>query len=203
LCHARLYIQTRDPSVLEAAITNFKAAAEHQLDKRERRGVIKELSGMLARKYDVTRVIFDLQEAIRWARIAVEENPICPLTLQNAAGLIYRMCEDVNDTGALDESIKYFEATWTLYKRKPGKYMATFYYRFANALIRRSDEAGTHEQLQDIEHAIDLLKLAVDNASPQQVDLYQYRLKDAIIRQDRIYANRTASPPPTPFHLGG
>lgn len=111
------------------------------------------------------------------------------------------MFKDLKDSQALDEAIEYYELVWALYQAKPGRSMATFYYSFGTALIRRYDAATDGKRtgkLQDIERAVDLLQLAVGSATPDCLDDYQHRLKGAISRRDKAASNpRTSSPPST------
>jgi hypothetical protein len=193
-CYSTLYARKKENADLDAAIENLEAATQHELDREDRQGALMELSRTLARKYDLTRVNVDLDNAIQWARVAVEENQEDPLILRNLANLLYWKYKDMKDTKALDEAIDYYEIIWGLYERKPGKNMASYHFSFGTALIRRFDEAKGYGRLQDIERAVDLLELAVKSATPQCLDDYQHRLKGAISRRDKAQANPNASP---------
>jgi tetratricopeptide (TPR) repeat protein len=192
-CYSALYMKKREISDLEAAIINLEAATQHQLDKEERQIAMVELSRMLARKYDRSRAPLDLDNAIRWARVAAQGNQENEVTMRNLANLLYQMYKATKDTRVLDELIDNYERIWTLYQRNPGKSAASFHYRFGTALIWRFDEASGHRRLQDVERAIHLLQLAVADASPQSLNDYQRRLEAAVSRQDKIQAKRLSS----------
>lgn len=200
-CYSALYIRLKDIKDLDAAIDNFRASIEGELDREERQSALMELSRTLAKKYDASRERVDLEEAIKFARMTVQENQGEPWILRNLANLLYWMFKDLKDSQALDEAIEYYELVWALYQAKPGRSMATFYYSFGTALIRRYDavtdgrRSGT---LQDIERAVDLLQLAVNNATSECLEDYRHRLKGATARRDKAASNpQTQSPPST------
>jgi hypothetical protein len=198
-CYSALYTKLRIPVDLDAAIDNLTKSMEGELEREERQGALMELSKMLAKKYDISRDKELLDAAIHWSRIAVQENQGEPWILRNLANLLYWMYKDLKDPAALDESINFYEVIWTLYQTKPGRSMTTFYYSFGTALMRRYDgqEARRPGNLQEIERAVDLMQLAVSQATPQFLDEYQHRLKGAITRRDRAMGNATSSPPGT------
>ncbi|KIM28846.1 hypothetical protein M408DRAFT_68928 [Serendipita vermifera MAFF 305830] len=201
-CYSALYIRLKNREDLDAAIENFRASVEgEQLDREERQSALMELSRTLAKKYDASRERIDLEEAIKFARMTVQENQGEPWILRNLANLLYWMFKDLKDAQALDEAIEYYELVWALYQAKPGRSMATFYYSFGTALIRRYDAATDGKQtgrVQDIERAVDLLQLAVNNATPECLEDYRHRLKGAITRREKAANNpQTQSPPAT------
>jgi hypothetical protein len=200
-CHSALYTRLKKREHLDFAIENFRASIEAELDSDERQGALMELSRTLASKYDASREREDLEEAIKFARMAVQENQSEPWILRNLANLLYWMFKDLKDRSALDEAIDYYEVVWALYQHKPGRSMATFYYSFGTALVRRFDSGTDGKQagmLQDIERAVDLLQLAVGSATPQCLDDYKHRLRSAVGRRDKAASNpQSHSPPPT------
>lgn len=198
-CYSALYTKLRTPVDLDAAIDSLTKSMEGALEREERQGALMELSKTLAKKYDMSRDKALLDGAIHWSRIAVQENQGEPWILRNLANLLYWMYKDLKDPAALDEAIDIYEVIWALYQTKPGRSMATFYYSFGTALMRRYDgqEARRQGHLQDIERAVDLMQLAVSEANPQFLDEYKHRLRGAITRRDRAMGNATSSPPGT------
>ncbi|KAG8833261.1 hypothetical protein FRC17_011036 [Serendipita sp. 399] len=190
---------TRRREDLDAAIETLRTSTEHELEDEDRQGALMELSRTLARRYDVTREEADLNEAIRWAKMALEENQGEPSILRNLANLLYWKYKDLKDQAALDQAIEYYEVIYALYQNKPGRSLASFYYSFGTALIRRFDAMeGQHQgRMQDIERAVDLMEWAVKSASPECLDDYQHRLKGARSRRDRLVNRRASSPPAT------
>jgi len=200
-CYSALYTRSKSKEYLDNAIENFRGSIEGELDNEERQGALMELSRTLARKYETSRERRDLDEAIKFARMAVQDNQSEPWILRNLANLLYWMFKDLKDAAALDEAIDYYEVIWALYQNKPGRSMATFYYSFGTALIRRYDAAADRKRtgrLQDIERAVDLLQLAVGSATPECLDDYKHRLKGAVARKEKATSNpQSNSPPPT------
>ncbi|KAG8756688.1 hypothetical protein FRC14_002824 [Serendipita sp. 396] len=198
-CYSALYGRRRQREDLDAAIENLRAATEHELEDEDRQGALMELSRTLARRYDLTREEADLNDAIHWAKMALEENQGEPSILRNLANLLYWKYKDLKDQAALDQAIEYYEVIYALYQNKPGRSLASFYYSFGTALIRRFDamEGQNQGRMQDIERAIDLMEWAVRSATPECLDDYQHRLKGARSRRDRLVNRRTSSPPAT------
>lgn len=198
-CYSALYSKLKIPADLDAAIDHLTGSLEGELERDERQGSLMELSKVLSKKYDMTRDKVLLDAAIHWSRIAVQENQGEPSILRNLANLRYWTYKDLKDPTALDEAIDIYEVIWALYQSKPGRSMATFYYSFGTALMRRYDgmEARRQGNLQDIERAVDLMQLAVSNASRDVLEEYQHRLKGAIARRDKALGNATSSPPGT------
>jgi hypothetical protein len=198
-CYSALYTRLKKRDHLDSAIEKFRASIEAELDSEERQGAMMELSRTLASKYDASRDREDLEEAIKFARMAVQENQGEPWILRNLANLLYWMFKDLKDGSALDEAIDYYEVVWALYQQKPGRSMATFYYSFGTALVRRFDSGTDGKRagkLQDIERAVDLLQLAVGSATPQCLDDYKHRLKSAVGRRDKAASNPQSHSPP-------
>jgi hypothetical protein len=184
---------------LDAAIGSLTKSMEGELEREERQGALMELSKTLAKKYEISRDKAFLDAAIHWSRIAVQENQGEPWILRNLANLLYWMYKDLKNPASLDEAIEIYEVIWALYQTKPGRSMATFYYSFGTALMRRYDgqEVRRQDHLQDIQRAVDLMQLAVSEATPQFLDEYKHRLGGAITRRDRAMGNVTSSPPGT------
>ncbi|CAG7846338.1 SubName: Full=Uncharacterized protein {ECO:0000313/EMBL:CCA69680.1} [Serendipita indica DSM 11827] len=198
-CYSALYNRLKKTEDLDLAIKFLQASTEHELYRDERQGALMELSRAVARKYDATRDQSYLEEAIRWARMTLKENEGEPSILRNLANLLYWKYKDLKDNAALDEAIEYYEIIYALYQTKPGRSLASFYYSYGTALIRRFDavDSTQHNRLQDIERAVDLMEWAVKSAAPQSLEDYEHRLKGAKSRRDRLLGQQTASPPAT------
>jgi hypothetical protein len=197
-CCSALYLRTKDINDLLTAIDNLQAATEVKLENEERQGALTELSRTYSRKYEVTRNKGDLEAAIHWGRLAVQENQGEPWILRNLANLLYWTFKDWKDPKVLDAAIEYYEVLWALYQTKPARSVATFYYAYGTALIRRYDLAAPGKgSIQDIERAVDLLQLAVGGARPEDKADHENRLKGALVRRDRAKRHSNTSPPST------
>ncbi|KIM30186.1 hypothetical protein M408DRAFT_294921 [Serendipita vermifera MAFF 305830] len=62
-CYSALYTRLKNREDLDAAIENFRASTEGELDREERQSALTELSRTLAKKYDALRERIDLEEA--------------------------------------------------------------------------------------------------------------------------------------------
>lgn len=183
--YAALYSRDRMPSDLNAAIDHLKMGLKGKLRRETRRWTILELSRALSKKYEKSRNREHLDSAIQWSRIALQENPDDVSILRMFGNLCYWSYKESEDASALDESIECYQKAWTLYQIKRGLNMATFYYSYGSVLLRRYERMESMQKgnIEDVERAIELLRLAVRNASSRDLDEFRRRLRGAIARR--------------------
>jgi tetratricopeptide (TPR) repeat protein len=183
--YAALYGRDRVSSDLNAAIDNLKVGLKGKLRRETRRWAILELSRALSKKYERSRDKEHLDSAIHWSRVALHENPDDASILRMFGNLCHWNYKESGDVLALDESIECYQKAWTIYQAKQGLNMPMFYYSFGSVLLRRYDKMKStrKENMEDVERAIELLQLAVRNASSRDLDEFRHRLSGAIARQ--------------------
>lgn len=205
--HATMFLYASNNVDLRLGHSFLQKSIAGDLSAENKEDAAMELRDMYEHEYEQRPAREALDSAIYWARRAVhmQDEDCDPRALRKVAILLTLLYREFGDTDALDSAIRSYEQTWELSRTHETNDAATFYYNYGTALMRRSSAGYTSYQrvTADLERAIELLQLAVDNAKGNDFLAYEVQLTTAKEKysQLKVRGNDEAddpSPLPTP-----
>ncbi|KAJ6197894.1 CHAT domain-containing protein [Bipolaris maydis] len=162
---------------LDDAITKGKLSIDDTLgDDRVLHIQLNNLANMLGRRYDETRQISDLEDAIHLSRRAVRGVPLChierPSTLSNLGNKLSRLYKETGNLQTLDEAIDFARQAMDSAPTNHRQY-ALLVQNLMNKLALRSEYSRRPEDLdEELQVARRLVEITPE-ASSQQLDALQ------------------------------
>jgi hypothetical protein len=200
--YSALYLERNDAEDLKAATYYLRQATSGTLSDEEMEDAAIELSDIFMKHYEKNRDKESLETAIYWARRAVhvKYQDGDSRILRRLGSLLALLYKDFQDQAALEDAILCYEQVWDLHNRQTEEDVATYYYNFATALMRRSTIPTTENKrrIQDLGRAVELLTLAIASANAEKEEdtlAYKVQLKTAKERMsEESHLNRFGPP---------